>query len=35
MTALKSGIAGFVKTTMVNEFPATGHGVTTRDGSNV
>ena len=35
MTALKTGIAGFVETTVVNEFPATGHGVTTRDRSNV
>ena len=35
MTALETGLAGFAKTTFVNEFPAAGHHVTFHDGLNV
>ena len=35
MSALGTGLVGFVKTTVVNEFPAAEHHVTSQDGSNV
>ena len=35
MSALRTGLVRFVKTPVMNEFPATGHPVTSLDGSNV
>ena len=35
MSTLGAGLVSPVETTMVNEFPAAGHPVTSLDGSNV